>query len=468
MSYVAPDRSRSQWSRRNRTFGACLLGALGAVSLAGASVARAEESVDLSQPLSLATVLRLAEERNLGYQQSLLTIDSAEGSLVSSRSQLLPSLRGSLGYGRSVANYSTVRIDPESGLPLPADVTNVTVESSLRLSGGVSIVDPGSWQSVRASSKNLESTKVSVEGSRQDLAWAMTQQYFALVRAKELTQVNAEAFQLSQEQLNRAQALYELGSVARSDVLQAQVNLASADRDRISGLNQVEQEKARLAVAIGVSVDAPVDVEDPGPLATPPPIQDEGALVLEAQRNRPDLQAASLGLQAASHGLSAAKWSRWPTLNASYNWSKRGGGPDDVLKKFDRDISYGGSLSLDWNLFDGFNTKGSIQRSEVDVATRRRALEEAELQAALEVREASLGIKNATESIRSTEEGVRLAEESAKLQQALYESGGGTLLEWNNSQVELTRARVSLVEAQVDLRLARAQLDLALGRLAAR
>ncbi|MEZ4648733.1 MAG: TolC family protein [Candidatus Eisenbacteria bacterium] len=424
--------------------------------------------MDLSRPLSLAEVIRLAEAGNLGLKQRLLTIDSAEGSLKSSRSQLFPSLRSSLGYTRSVANFTSPRIDPDSGLLLEQNVTNVTVESSLRLSTGMSLVDPSSWQSVKASSSSLDATKADVERGRQSLAYTMTQQYFELVRAKQLTEVSEQAYQLSQEQLQRAQALYDLGSVARSDVLQAQVNLASADRDRISAITGVEQQKARLAVGIGAPVDAPIDVQELDELTGSPSSYDEPSLINEAMDTRPDIRAAELGLSAAEHSLSASKWNRWPTLNASASWSKRGGSPDDVLNKFDRDISYGAGLSLDWTMFDGLNTKGTIERSQAEVATRRRALEEAELQAALEVREARLGIQNATESIRSAEEGVRLAEESAKLQQALYESGGGTLLEWNNAQVELTRARVSLVQAQVDLRLALAQMDLAVGRIGSR
>lgn len=453
---------RARWRSRLSIAGLAVL--LGGLPIGGA---QAEDPPVPDRPLGLDEVIELALARNLAFQQSQLGIETAEGSLKSARSQLLPTLRGGIGYTRSVANFSVERFDPESGLLLEANDTNVTVESSLRFSGGLPLLDPGVWENVRSSSRSLDATLEDVARARQNLAFTMTQRFYELVRAKQLTQVSGEAFSLAEEQLARAQALYELGSVARSDVLQAQVNLASADRDRISAENRVEQEKARLAVAIGAPVGTPVDVMEPEAPREVPPIEDERALLVEARAGRPDLAAAALGLDAARHGLSASRWARWPTVNASYSWSKRGDAPADVLREFDRDISYGAGLSLDWNLFDGWNTKGAIQRSQAEVATRQRALEEAQLQAELEVREARLAINNATESIRSTEEGVALAEESAKLQQALYESGGGTLLEWNNAQVELTRARVSLVEAQVDLRLALAQLELALGRLGA-
>ena len=462
MSNQVLDRLRA----RRAAMGLILAAGLALTTLP--TVARGEDTVDLGEPLSLEDVIRLAVERNLGYQQRLLTIDSAEGNLLSSRAQLMPNIRSSLGYTRNVSNSAAPRVVDGNLVGGVENKTDVSVQSSLQLSGGLPLLDPSAWQSVKASSRSLDATKADVHRGRQSLAYTMTQQYFELVRAKQLTEVSVQAYQLSQEQLQRAQALYDLGSVARSDVLQAQVNLASADRDRISALTGVEQQRARLAVAIGAPVDAPVDVDEPGPLPSSPTSYDEPALIGEAMDSRPDIRAAEFGLDAAQHSLSASKWNRWPTLNASASWRKSGDGPSDVFDKLNREINYGAGLSLDWTLFDGLNTKGSIERSQAELATRRRALEEAELQAALEVREARLGIQNATESIRSAEEGVRLAEESAKLQQALYESGGGTLLEWNNAQVELTRARVSLVQAQVDLRLALAQLDLAVGRIGSR
>lgn len=435
---------------------------------AGATQTAKAQDVDLSRPLSLEEVIRLGEERNLGFIQSVLGVESADAAYTSSRAQLLPSLNSSLSYRRSIANFNQPRIDTETGQVLEANTTNVSVESSFSVSGGVRLIDPSAWQSVRQSSIGRETTRMGVARARQDLAYSMTQRYYELIRAKQLTQVNAEAFVLSQEQLARAEALYELGSVARSDVLQAQVNLASADRDRISALNRVQDEQARLAVAIGAPVSTPIDVVDPGALSSEVDMGDESDLIREALRQRPDITQASLEIKAAEAGLSSSKWDRWPTLSASYSWSKRGDAPDDVLSDFGRDYNYGGSIGLNWTLFDGFNTKGAIQRAEANLSTRETILEETELNAALQIRQAQLGIKNASEGIRSAEEGVRLAEESAKLQQALYESGGGTLLEWNNAQVELTRARVSLVEAQVDLRLALAQLELAVGRLQAR
>jgi len=420
----------------------------------------ARSPIDLSDPLSLEEVFRIAESRNLSYRRSLESLETSHGSYVSARSALFPTARAGVDLSRTVSKFNEPIFDPIS----QRFVTDETDYSSgLSLSGGVSIFDPPSIFRFRQASASLDAAEHQVDRSRQTLRSQIASVYFELVRAKERDVVAREAYELSAEQLRRAQTLFELGPVARSDVLQAQVNLASADRDRISAANNIELQRSRLALALGVPVTSPVDIEAPPPLPAVLP-EDPEELVRAAVAARPDVQAARSDLRAAQFGVKSAKWQRYPTIDGSYSYSRRGDHLDDVTDNFDRGYSFSLRAGLSWTLFDGFNTKGNIERAEAARRSQELMVEETELQAALDVRESLLAIKNASESIRSAEEGVRLAEESVKLQQALYESGGGTLLEWNNSQVELTRARVSLVDAQVDLHLALAGLELALGR----
>jgi outer membrane protein len=454
---------------------AVTVGLLAAATLCGASRAQMEEpadptsppntnetmpAIDLSAPLSLDEVYRLSESRNLSYLRSLASVESSHGSYVSARSALFPTARTGIDVSRTVSKFDEPMFDPTS----QRFVTDATEYSSgLSLSGGVSLFDPPSIFRFRQASANLDAAEHQVDRSRQTLRNQIASVYFELVRAKERDIVAREAYELSSEQLRRAETLFELGSVARSDVLQAQVNLASADRDRITAANVIELQRSQLALALGVPVTSPVDVEAAPPLPAVLP-EDREDLVQDAIATRPDVQAAQADLRAAQFGVKSAKWQRYPTIDGSYSYSRRGDHLNDVTDDFDRGYSFSLRAGLSWTLFDGFNTKGNIERAEAARRSQSLLLEETELQAALDVRASLIAIKNASESIRSAEEGVRLAEESVKLQQALYESGGGTLLEWNNSQVELTRARVSLVDAQVDLHLALAGLELALGR----
>ena len=90
-------------------------------------------------------------------------------------------------------------------------------------------------------------------------------------------------------------------------------------------------------------------------------------------------------------------------------------------------------------------------------------LERLEKEIALEVRDAYLSVANEWENLKAAESSVALNEENLRLQQALYESGAGTLLEWDNARLDMRRAEVSLIQAQINLLLAHVRFRKAVG-----
>lgn len=449
------------------------------MTILGLGAARADEPPDLSRPLTLEELLRLAKERNHGLAQAQSRIDLARGSYTSSWSTYLPSLRGSAGFEHGHDHSTSKRVLGPA--VQEEDGTTTSDGYSLSLDGTERLLDPPGWFRSQSSKHRLSASEHSFASAEDLLIWNVTTQYYEVVRQKKLLEVAEQAYTLAGEQLDRAQALYELGSVAKTDVLQAQVSRAASERDRIAAGNAVEQQRSLLAVYLALPVDSPIEVSPPEEITALESTTEEGTLVDQAMSERPDLAQAKAELSASGLDARAARWSRYPTLALSYSYRKFKSSADNEattkLAQEDGSVSrntakysfepegssWSVGLGLSVPIFDGFLTKGSIQQAVANQRIQERALEQAKLDAALEVRQSLIAIKNANEEIRSAREGVSLAEESVRLQKALYEAGGGTLLQWNNAQVELTKARVSLVEAEVNLRLAQAGLDKATG-----
>jgi outer membrane protein len=436
-----------------------------ALLLVGGGAASADPPTpDLSHPLTLQELVQIARERNLGLAQSQQTVQQARGAYTGSLSGLLPNLSADYSYSRSASNSNDSYFDPNLGrIILGGHTTTYAYSYGLGVSGGTNLIDLPSWYNRRQAGRNLEAARYGLSDSRSTLALSVRQQYYALIRAQELNTVAQSAYELTQEQLRRAQSLFQLGSVARSDVLQAQVNLATNDRDRIASQNAIDQERARLAVLLALPVDAPLTVAEPPPAPDSVTVAPEDELVREAQGKRPDLLQEKAGYEAARQAELASRSQRYPSLGGSYSYSKQRLHPDEVVRSFNHDARWGFNLGVSMPIFDGLQTKGRIQSATAARRLRERALADKMLQVSLDVRVAVIGIRNASEEIRSARQGVSFAEESVRLQKALYEGGGGTLLEWTNAQVELTRARVAQVEAEIDLRLAQAALARALG-----
>jgi outer membrane protein len=427
----------------------------------GAARAQSASMPDLTHPLSLDEIVRLATTRNLQVAQARESWASARGGRTSAWAGLLPNLQGSVGFNRTTQKYGGPVINTQTGQVYTSQTSD---NYSLGFNGGMNLIDLPSIYSFRGAGQSLAAAGHGFDDAVQSIVLSVKQQYYALTQSQELARVAEDSYTLRTEQQRRAESLFQLGSVAKSDVLQAQVNLSAAEREKIGAENQIDQERARLAMMLALPVDSRLEVEPPAPVDETAPMPTESELGALAERQRPDLQRAAAALEAARSSERAARFQRWPSLGGSYSYSKQNDNAvGDLYRNLDQDARWGFSIGLSQTIFDGFQTKGSIQRGTADRRGKEQALEQQRLQAALDIRESLLGLKNASEWIRSAREGVGLAEESARLQKALYEAGGGTLLEWNNAQVELTRAKVAVVEAEASYHMAEAALERAVG-----
>jgi outer membrane protein len=454
---------RHGWTEFRAGHGCTAWLAAAVVLLLAIGTARAQDASmpDLTRPLSLDEIVRLATTRNLEVAQARESWDMARGRRTSAWAGLLPNLGGNVGYRRTTQKYDGPVIDTRTGQVF----TGQTSDSySLGVSGGVNLIDLPSLYSFRRAGQSLAAAGHGFEETVQSMVLQVKQQYYALTRSQDFARVKQDSYTLRMEQLRRAESLFQLGSVAKSDVLQAQVNLSTAEREKIAAENLIEQKRAGLAMMLALPVDSRLEVEAPTPVDETVPIPTESELGTRAERQRPDLQRLAANLDAARSGERGARFGRWPSLGGSYSYTKRHDyAVGRLFRDLDQNAEWGFTLGLSQTIFDGLKTKGDIQSGVADRRWNERALERQRLQVALDIREALLTLKNASEGIRAAREGVSLAEESARLQKALYESGGGTLLEWNNAQVQLTLAKVAVVDEEASYHVAEAQLERAVG-----
>lgn len=426
-------------------------------SVAGAQVGEAPPA----GPLTIDQCVEIALKNNPGLAIARARLTGSEGARLSSYSSLLPSVSMQTGFNRD-ATWSRVFIDNQGQI----DTTIVYTNSwSLTTSIVQPLIAPSRWYMTKAAGSDVRAAQQSVRVSRAELVYQVRQAYLLLVRSILLERVTSEALQITDAQASRSQAMFEVGSVARSDVLQAEVNRASAERDEINARNGIERQRALLSALMGIDVARPLEVQteiDEAPAAG----SDEPTLIREALEIRPEIGLAREQIRSARYRDRSAFWNLWPTLDGSLSYQKISatfGEISDLGELKNHDATWGLSIGLRWNVFDGLASIGGIKTSRAEVAVAREAARQEELNAAVGIREALVAIKNAREGITASEHGVSLAEENHRLQQALYENGGGTILDLNTAQAALTKARIDEVDAKISLHIAVAQLDRAIG-----
>ena len=440
-------------------------GRLSFLALVALGVAGAAE-VPTDRPLTVDECVRIALERSPTIGRAQAQVQSAEGGRLSSWSGVLPSvsagastgrntnnrgLRRNVEFQRVIGDSTIVEIVPE--LPIPAYSTN---SYSYDVTARSTLLDWGAWRRISASGARVAGAEAGEESAREEVAYAVKRQYYEYLRAIKLAEVARDAEGLSQKQLERTDALFELGSVTRGDVLSARVTVAQDELTRISAENRVEVEQARLAREMGIPVSTPIEiVQEMGPAkASFDETASDRALAL-----RGDVRQQRYELEGARASLSAARGGYYPSLGMSWNYRWNDNQSPEFFDSFRYNTGWSVFLSLDVPIWDGFATRGSVTQSKAAVRSQERLLRDVELQAALEIEEARLAIDQAMKQVGSATEGVALAEENHRLRQQMYEVGAATLLEVQAAQVDLTRARVSLIEALASLRQAEAQYE---------
>jgi outer membrane protein TolC len=288
--------------------------------------------------------------------------------------------------------------------------------------------------------------------------------FYVLFGAQRTLEVLQETVKRSQEQLDRANALYEAGRLNKSDAIQAQVNLGT---DRIAAVKQrasIVSAQTDLVVWIRHPGAEDVVAENPGTIDTPP----SGALPLEeatkiGHRQRPLIRALDSQVRAADLSIAVAKSGFWPRVSAFGSYVRSGNTVEPVFTDFTLNNTLSAGLSLRWDLFSGFSTTGQTDQARYNRFTAELNLSEAQRQLDADIRrnvrsvEVQLEASKIALEIRNTSAaGLTLARER-------FRAGLANTLEVRDAQLKLTQAELSLLQSRIDLEMAREGLFRTIG-----
>lgn len=415
---------------------------------------------------------RTEGRRNVQALQSLLDVESARGDVRASRSTLLPQVNFSGNAGVAVIGrqrvFTTVPDATTGGfVNQSVEVPGATRGNfSLEVDLNQSIYDRARWKTLEQSGARLESTQGQAQEQSATSELEAIRRFFELFRSQATIQVLQATVKRSEEQVERAQAMFQAGRVGRSEEISARVNLGN---DRISVARQQSQiaiTQAQLATWLarpGASDLAAVDPGFLGQTPAPAPALDEA--LSEAHRNRPLLRALERQVRAADLGISIAHAGYLPSLSATGSYQRQGPSAGPVFTEPRLQNNLFGSVVLSWNLFNGFNTGAQVDKAE---AARRKA----ELTYQQTGRELDGDVRQSLETLKSQLEAARLAADNREaavlglqLSEERFRAGAGSTLEVRDAQLKLTQAELSLLTTRIDVEIARYTLLRAMGTL---
>jgi len=293
--------------------------------------------------------------------------------------------------------------------------------------------EPDLWGSV---SRSVNAQKAGQQGAAADLANArlsaqatLAQTYFALRALDANQKLLDETVAAYQRSLQLTQNQYAAGVAARSDVIQAQTQLQSAQASAID--NGVQRAQDEHAIAVLVGEPASTFSIPPMPLtATPPavPAQMPSALL----ERRPDIASAERKAAAANEQIGIAIAAFFPSLTLSANGGFQSSVFSQLLTAPSRFWTVGPQLAA--TLFDA-----GLRRAQTEAA--RAAYDQS-------VATYRLAVLTAFQDVEDNLASQRILEQEIVVQQKAVESARQALAIVTNEYKAGTVGYVNVLTAQ--------------------
>lgn len=423
----------------------------------------APSAADGGDRWSLARCVATALDRNVDARSAHARTVQARGGALGAWSGVLPSISGDLFYNHLIPDKQSSIFFVDSLAFLTKrrqqEVAAVGVEANL--------LSLPAWSEKRRQDHLRRGAEESEAETRNGVVFSVKQQYFELLKAERLAEVSRESERLARDEEARAEGLFQVGTVARGDVLKARARRAQTQLDRIRAVNQVEIQRSKLKQILGLKPETRLEIE--GLLDENIAIPDSAMSVEKALKTRPELSRAGAAERAARAGLFGARARRFPLVTGglSVDRSKNTNRLEQLgVAEFD-DTHYAtvwqGQVRLSLPIFDGFALEGAMRSAKGALLEAEAQRRQRELDVGVEVQQAWLSLREAAERIDVAKEGLASAEEDYKFSKGRYDLGAGTILDLLNAEVSLAQAKQSYVEALADANVAEAALERAIG-----
>lgn len=305
---------------------------------------------------------------------------------------------------------------------------------------------------------NYRSMLSAEEQAYNEMKETATTGYFNMLNATNMKALRQESVDRLQAHLDNVIAQYNVGIVARADVLRSEVELANAQQNYITASNEYDVAEATLNNIIGTPLGTTLLLKDR--LQYEPYENDMAYCLAYSEEHRPELKQAEYAIDSAEAALVVARSGHMPKVyaNASNNW---GGNGSDWPGDDDENWSVGVTASM--NVFDSGVTWSKIHAAQENLAKAKESQRQIKDNVELEVRTDYLNLREAEKRITTTQVAVASAEEDYHIAVVRYQAGVGTNIDVMDAQEALTQAKTNYYQALYNYNTSKAALNTSMG-----
>jgi len=303
---------------------------------------------------------------------------------------------------------------------------------------------------------SLKVAEMEIDLAKQQLKLDVVTDYFTVLEYRNEVQVDQDTVNNYVDHLNLVKTKYDLGLVAKTDVLSSQVNLATAQNNLIKAQNNYNNAMAALNNAIGLSHDTELKLKDSFQYEKYSQTLEE--CIEYAKKHRLELAQYDANIASAQYDVKIAKSGYLPTVDlaATEDWN-------DTHLPGAKNNNWTLKMTASFNVFDSGLTHSKVKQAQHNVDMVEDKAKTGRDSILLNVRQYYLSMYEAEKRIETSKVSVDQAEESLMIQKVRYDVGVGTNLDLLDAVLSLDSAKKDHIQALYDHNTNKAKLEQAMG-----
>ncbi len=406
-----------------------------------------------SKVWTLEECIGYALEHNIEIKRQELGVDNSEIGLSESRWDYAPSLSAGASY-----SISSGRVLDQTTYEFIEN--NVVGSSSASVSGSMQVFSGmRRHYALKKAKASMKASLADLESVRQDVEMNVTAAYLQILCDQENLASAREMALMLESQMEKIQAMVDLGRVTEADLLQIRSQHYAALNDVAAAEGQCRLSRMELCQLL--------EIQDWESFAIEPIEADkyDGMQLFPSTNSvsvesRPEYRSAEAGVEVARRNLQIARSSYYPTLSlsAGYGTSYSGArqkavqNPDGTYRyeayPFFRQYLDNGnsyiSLSLNIPIFSGMSTRNSVRRAKNASMDAQYALQTVRKQLSREYEQALIEYQTSCRQYETAREQLAYAEEAARMMTEKYNLGKTDFISWNTAMTELAKAKYAM------------------------
>ena len=412
---------------------------------------------------TLQECLDYAMANNIQLQQKKITAASNHEDVLQSRSALFPSVSYRTNQNASWRPFAETTINLTNG-SMTTSQNDVSYNGSYGINANWTV-----WNGNR-NTNTIKQNKLSEQMAQLDVAQQantiqeqIAQLYVQILYETEAVRVCEEIIKASELQRDRAQAMVDVGSLARVDLVQLEAQVSQDKYSLAQAQSQLANYKLQLKQLLEIHDDEPFEVAVPevSDEKVLSPIPNEQAVYNAALENRPEIQSSRLSIESSELAISSARAGYKPTvsLTAGIGTSNSSGQHTDFFQQVKTNMSNSIGVTVSMPLFDNLQARTNIRKAKYSLQTNELALQEQQKKLYSTVEQYWLNATTSQQQYLYAKANVKSMQESYDLVSEQFNLGLKNIVELTTGKNNLLQAQQQLLQTKYTALLNEAMLN---------